>query len=110
MSQQFRRIRFEDFVRHAERIFDDIQAKGETVLVERGGTVFVISPWQANHRRRPAKPHPANMQDSLWSVGRSEGISDATPTFDPRPKGEAETPSTAHAPNSDSHPAAPTKE
>lgn len=68
MSQQYRRITFADFMRDAARVFDGIEARGETVLVERGGKVFVVTAWQATRRRTPAKRQPPNMQDSLWSV------------------------------------------
>lgn len=70
MSQQYQRVTFADFMRDAARIFDGIEARGETVLVERGGKTFVITAWQAYRKRTPSRPQPPNMQDSLWSIGR----------------------------------------
>jgi len=69
MSQQYRRVPFADFMRDAARIFDGIETRGETILVERGGKTFVITAWQAHRRRMPAKPQPPNMQNSLWTMG-----------------------------------------
>ena len=77
MSQRYRRVAFADFMRDAARIFDGIEARGETILVERGGKTFVVTAWESHRRRTPAKPQPPNMQDSLWTMGATTGRASA---------------------------------
>jgi hypothetical protein len=90
VSQQYRRVAFADFLRDATRIFDGIETRGETILVERGGKTFVITAWQA-HRRR-TKPQPPNMQDSLWAMGGHGVSAEPANDADAKRKGVADAP------------------
>ena len=74
MSQQFRRIPLDEFVRQAASILDGVATRGETVLIEHKGKFFTLGPYQVYRKRAPAKPQPPNMQDSLWSYARSSGV------------------------------------
>ena len=74
MSQQFRRMRLDEFLPQAPGILDGIAARGETVLVEHNGRLFTLSAYSAYRKRATAKPQPPNMQDLLWSYARSNGV------------------------------------
>ena len=71
MSQQFRRIPLDEFLRQAPSILDGITTRGETVLIEHKGRFFTLGAYSAYRKRAPARPQPPNMQDSLWSHARS---------------------------------------
>ncbi len=98
MSQQYRRVAFADFIRDAARIFDGIEARGETVLVERGGKTFVITAWQAHRRRTPAKPQRPNMQDSLWGIGALRASADPSSDAAAKRTGAVESPAETDTP------------
>jgi hypothetical protein len=74
MSQQYRRIPLDEFLRQATTILDGVAARGETVLIEHKGKFFSVGAYQAYRRRAPAKPQPPNMQDSLWGYARSSAL------------------------------------
>lgn len=73
MSQQYRRIPLDEFVRQAASVLDGITARGETVLIEHNGRFYTLGTYQAYRKRPPARPQPPNMQDSLWSYARAPG-------------------------------------
>lgn len=78
MAQDRQHVQFDEFVSNATTIFDEIEARGEEVLIEREGKLFSVRPASQRHARK----HPGlTPQDSLLDIigiGESQGETDTS--------------------------------
>jgi hypothetical protein len=71
-------VQFEEFAAHLDAIFDQVEAQGEGITVERGGKLFALRP---KRRRSPRKSRRITADDPLWDIvgiGRSHGPTDVS--------------------------------
>lgn len=66
MQAESQPIPFDEFARHISTIFDDIEAQGSEVVVEREGKLFSLRPRRG--RRAPAKPRHLMPNDALLDI------------------------------------------
>ena len=75
MASNQKPVQFDDFIANAVRIFADIDAHGNSVLVERDGKLYAVMP----KPRRAPKRRPFTEADSLFKLagmGRSKEPTD----------------------------------
>ncbi len=80
MDGQQQPVQFEEFAAHLDAIFDQVEAHGKEIIVERGGKLFAL---RATRRRRrlPPKPRGLTPQDPLLEIiGLGGVMDDAGPT------------------------------
>jgi hypothetical protein len=78
MGGKRKTLQFEEFAAHLDAIFDQVEAHGEEITVERGGKLFALRP---KRRRRPRKSGRITADDPLWGIvgiGRSHGPTDVS--------------------------------
>jgi hypothetical protein len=78
MAQDRQHLQFDEFVSNATTIFDEIEARGEELLVARDGKLFSVRPAPRRHAR---KHHGLTPQDSLLDIigiGESQGATDTS--------------------------------
>lgn len=71
MDARHNTLQFEEFAAHLDAIFDQVEAWGEKITVERDGKLFALRP---KRRRRPHKSHRLTREDALWDI---VGIADS---------------------------------
>ncbi len=78
MNDEQKPVQFEEFAAHLDAIFDQVEAQGEEITVERGGRLFALRP---KRRRSARKSHRITADDPLWDIvgiGRSDGPTDVS--------------------------------
>jgi hypothetical protein len=78
MDNERKPLQFEEFAARLDAIFDQIEANGKEITVERGGRLFALRP---KRRRHPRKGGPITADDPLWDIvgiGRSRGPTDVS--------------------------------
>jgi len=105
-------VQFEEFAAHLDGVFDQVEAQGEGITVERGGKLFALRP---KRRRSPRKSSHFSFDDPLWDIagiGHSGGpsdvssnkhkyLADAAADLHEQPRGHSSTQSGEQAPSPD---------
>jgi hypothetical protein len=65
MDENRKPVQFEEFAAHLDAIFDQVEAQGEGITVERGGKLFALRP---KRRRSPRKSYRLTRDDALWDI------------------------------------------
>ncbi len=66
-------VQFDDFVHHAPAIFENIDKEGKSILVEREGKLYTVTPAGTKSREK-RRNRVFTHDDSLWNiVGMAKG-------------------------------------
>jgi hypothetical protein len=65
MSIEPKHVSFDEFVRDAQALFDEVERDGQPVVVERAGKLFTLRPPKARRRK---KTGIITADDPMWSL------------------------------------------
>jgi hypothetical protein len=78
MASGAKPLTFEEFAERLSAVFDQVEAQGEEITVEREGKLFTLRPKRKRSRR---KGGPITADDPLWDIvgiGKSKGPTDVS--------------------------------
>lgn len=71
MSTDRKRLQFDEFMHEASTIFDEVEASGEEIVVERHGKLFSIRPKRTSKQRSRKQFGPDDSLFRLIGIGSS---------------------------------------
>jgi hypothetical protein len=76
MDSELQHIQIDEFVSHTREILQEVERRGESVLIENGDQVFALIPKKAENRRKKAHLSRSDGLFEIIGIGESEAPTD----------------------------------